>query len=447
MVSSIGNFVRFGVLTLLGLVCAMTTSLYAASASDQPAIGHMEAIIENSDEAPYPEEMVLVRIRSTLLGTQIALELIEQPALQNFSWMQLGQDRWYGCDVEGAPAKCFERVLALFPIRSGQLTIDSFIHHLTVVGADGARRQLDLRSAPVSLAVRPWTAARGGPDARDSWWLPVKSLTVTDKWEPEPGRIRPGETAHRTVVVEALGIGAERLPPAPKLRSPGLITFAGPVERTTTQTPAGPIARAVYRWDVRPVATSPATLEAVHIPWFDTVSRRMRDGVLPARQVAFFSDQEGAATKHPLLERFILPLSLLVSFITGSAIVFVGPRSQGQGHTSHLLERFKARRNLKELRRAARSGDPSALRLRIYSLARRDPQRARRWLFEPSVRSGMSALDRYLFATAGVEPPELNFLVKTITKAWRRAGHEEERSPSSSPPAPNSAGKNMRPGR
>ena len=89
-------------MTLLGLVCAMTTSLYAASASDQPAIGHMEAIIENSDEAPYPEEMVLVRVRSTLLRTQIALEQIEQPALQNFAWMQLGQDLWYGCDVEGA---------------------------------------------------------------------------------------------------------------------------------------------------------------------------------------------------------------------------------------------------------------------------------------------------------------------------------------------------------
>lgn len=444
--SSLGNLVRLGALTLLGLVCAMTTALYAASASD-PVIGHMEVIIENSGEAPYPDEMVLVRIRSTLLGVQIALEQIEQPSLRNFSWMQLGQDHWYGCDVEGAPAKCFERVLALFPIRSGQLIIDPFVHHLTVVGADGARRQLDLRSAPVSLAVRPWTAARGGPDARDSWWLPVKSLTVTDKWEPEPDRIRPGETAHRTVVVEAVGIGAERLPPAPKLRSPGLITFAGPVERTTTQTPAGPIARAVYRWDVRPVATSPATLEAVHIPWFDTVSRRMRDAVLPARQVAFFSDQKGAPPKHPLLERSILPLSLLVAFITGLAILFVGPRSQGQSFTRLPLEPFLARRDLKELRRAARSDDPNALRRGIYDLARRDPRRARRWLFEPSVRSGMSALDRYLFATAGVEPPELNFLVKTITKAWRRAGHEEERWPSSSPPAPNRAAKNMRPGR
>lgn len=438
MVSSLGNFVRFGVTALLGLVCAMTTALYAASVSGQPVIGHMEAIIENSGEAPYPEEMVLLTIRSTLLRTQIALEQIEQPALQNFSWMQLGQDRWYGCDVEGAPAKCFERVLALFPVRSGQLTIDPFIHHLTVIGADGARQQLDLRSAPVSLAVRPWTAARGGPDARDSWWLPVKSLTVTDKWEPEPDRIRPGETAHRTVVVEAVGIGAERLPPAPKLRSLGLITFAGPVERTTTQTPAGPIARAIYRWDVRPVATSPATLEAVHIPWFDTVSRRMRDAALPARQVAFLSDREGAAPKHPLLERFILPLSLLASFITGLAILFVGPKSQGHGHTSLLLERFMVQRDLKELRCAARSGDPNALRRAIYDLARRDPQRARRWLFEPSVRSGMSALDGYLFAPPGTQPPKISSLAKSIAKAWRRAGQDDDRWSSSSPPAPHS---------
>jgi hypothetical protein len=74
-----------------------------------------------------------------------------------------------------------------------------------------------------------------------------------------------------------------------------------------------------------------------------------------------------------------------------------------------------------------RPGDPSATRRRIYSLARRDPQGTRQWLFEPSVRSGMSALDRDLFATARFEPPELNPLVKTITKAWRRAGHDDER--------------------
>ena len=442
MVSSLGNLVRFGIATLLGLVCAMTTALYAASASD-PVIGHMEAIIENSGEEPYPEEMVLVRIRSTLLRTQIALEQIEQPALQNFSWIQLGQDHWYGCDVEGAPAQCFERVLALFPVRSGQLIIDPFIHHLTVIGADGARRQLDLRSAPVSLAVRPWTAARSGPDARDSWWLPVKSLTVTDKWEPEPDRIRPGETAHRTVVVEAVGIGSERLPPAPKLRSVGLITFAGPVERTTTQTPAGPIARAVYRWDVRPVTTTPATLEAVHIPWFDTVSRRMRDAVLPARQVAFFRYQEGAAPKYPLLERLILLLSLLASFITGLAILFAGPKPEKRRLTSLFFEKIMVRRDLKEVRRAARLGDPNALRRAIYDLGRRDPRRARRWLLEPSVRSGMSALDSYLFAPPGTQPPKIRSLAKSIANAWRRVGQDDDSWSSSPPPTPHSAAQNM----
>jgi hypothetical protein len=271
----------------------------------------------------------------------------------------------------------------------------------------------------------------------------VKSLTVTDKWEPEPDRIRPGETAHRTVVVEAVGIGAERLPPAPKLRSPGLITFAGPVERTTTLTPAGPIARAVYRWDVRPVTASPATLEAVHIPWFDTVSRQMRDAVLPPRQVAFLSYQEGAAPKHPLLERFILPLSLLASFITGLAILFVGPKSEGHGRTPLLLERFMDRRDLKELRRAARSGDPNALRRAIYDLARRDPQRARQWLLVPSVRSGMTALDSYLFAPPGTQPPKISSLAKSIAKAWRRSGQDDTISFPRAPLVPHSAAQNM----
>ncbi|MGG2329563.1 hypothetical protein ACE40V_24740, partial [Salmonella enterica] len=68
--------------------------------------------------APYPREMVLLRIRG-LYRAQITLEDLRQPPLQNFSWTQLGRDRWFKASIDGQEARGFERVVAVFPQHAG----------------------------------------------------------------------------------------------------------------------------------------------------------------------------------------------------------------------------------------------------------------------------------------------------------------------------------------
>ena len=87
---------------------------------------------------------------------------------------------------------------------------------------------------------------------------------------------------------------------------------------------------------------------------------------------------------------------------------------------------------LKVLRRAACAGDANAFRSAVYKLARRDPQRARQWLFEPSVSAGMSVLDRYLFASTRTEPPKITPRVTSNSSgcgqsnsSTREAGHDD----------------------
>lgn len=394
--------------------------------AQQDVRGQVEVFVETSGTLPFPGEMVLLRIRSTFPARPIALEWLEQPALTNFAWMQLGPDRSFKTELNGAPVVGFERRIALFPEKNGRLRIEPFVHHLTVIDADNARRQVDLRSAPVDLEVGAWPAAQGGPYARHSWWLPAKSLTVSDKWEPNPDQLAPGETARRTVTIEAAGISVERLPPAPKLRSPGVITFAAPVERLTVVTPDGPVARAVYRWDVRPATAIAATLEAVHIPWFDTGSRQMRDAVLPARRVALVDESASrsmTATPSAGDDRLFArsAWSGAVAFAVGLAILF-GRRGSERRSLRRLLRNVGERRELAVLRKAAQSGDPNAFRAAVYELARRDWGRARQWLADPSAAAGVGALDRHLFGPTDGAQPNIATLAKTITRAWRRSG-------------------------
>lgn len=398
-----------------------------ASASDPASGAHIsndrvEAVIESAAAPAYTGEMLLLKVRTTLFGKTVALEDLKQPALQNFAWTQLAPDRWSAAQVEDMQALRFERVLALFPTRSGSLTIDPFVHHLTVIENNNLRRTIDLQSNPVEVEVQAWGSALRD-DGADSWWLPAQSLVITDKWQPNPERIPAGETARRTVIIQAAGLTADRLPEAPKPRSPGLITFAHPVERETLLTPAGPIARAVYGWDVRPATPAAAVLQAFPIPWFDTRTRRMREALLPARRIAFArekSERSFLASPHA----FGLPahvarhLSGLAAFAVGLAILLIDRQKRREPPSVPMFAKLRAWRQMGPLRRAARLGDAYRFRGAVCELARRDARRSRVWLVAPPVRAGLMALDLHLFGASRRERPDLGAIAAAIRHAW-----------------------------
>jgi hypothetical protein len=406
---------------LVGLLC-LVSAANAASSASFPA-DRVEALMEPAAASIYTGEMLLLKVRTILFGKTVALEELKQPALQNFAWIQLSPDRWSPTQIDGVQALRFERVLALFPTRSGSLTIDPFVHHLTLADADNIRRTVDLQSTSVDVDVESWAAAQAGRGAGDSWWLPARSFTITDKWDGDPDRIPAGETARRTVIIEALGLTAERLPPPPKLRSPGVITFARPVERKTLLSPAGPVARAVYSWDVGPATREAAALQALHISWFDTVSRRMREATLQARRIAFARPQADssldASTRAPgSLAHLAWYLSALGGFIVGLVIVLIDDKEGRKPDRTLTFAKLQAWRQLRSLRRAARWCDAYRFRVAVCELARRDPRSSRLWLAAPPVRNGLTALDLYLFGPSKSERPDLNAIFAAIRSAW-----------------------------
>ncbi|MFE1597542.1 hypothetical protein [Methylobacterium sp. ID0610] len=344
---------------------------------------------------------MLLRIRGTYRA-QITLEDLRQPPLQNFSWTQLGRDRWFKTSIDGQEARGFERVVAVFPQHAGQLTIEPFVHRLTIVDG-GGRRLVEVPSAPVPLTVKAWTG-EGGPDVKEPWWLPASAVTVTDVWNPEPETLKVGESARRTVIIEARGMTGDGLPPRPIMRTRGVLTFAGPTERQTTITPTGPVSRATYQWDVRPGVSEPVTLSEIRVPWFDTVSRTLREAEIPARIVGSRAKAEPDEADRPA------PRSPWLAAVAGllafglALILFAGLR-----HASD------PRRNLlRALRRAARGGDAPTLRV---LLARADPELTDHWRRDPAAAAALATLDRALFGPAGTPAPDLRALVRILASS------------------------------
>lgn len=406
------------VLTILFSLLAASAAFAETPGANQQLVNHMEVSVSTGGRTPYAQEMVLLRLRTILYHDEATKQEFEQPPLENFSWVQLGPDRSYRTLLNGAPAVIFERSLALFPVKTGKLPIGSFIHHLMLVDSNNMRHEVELRSPPTFLNVAPWTARSGGPEESD--WLPASQLSITDKWDPQPGRMTQGGIAHRTVTIEAKGITADRLPPVPEMRAPGAVIFGGTVDRSTQMTPAGPVARGVYHWNFALTTALPVTTGVIVIPWFDTKSRRVRDAVIPSRTMAFATaPRENSGQDTPRAGGAALAAASAMAFASAMAILFI--RRDRDPLPVSIAEQWRLWRDLKELRRAARSGDPNMARAAIYALAKLDPPRWQACLQDFSVRNGLAVLDESLFGLHESAVPNLRPLSKSIARAWEAA--------------------------
>ena len=319
------------------IVC-FCLALLASSALAQTAVdmsqGRVALRAELPAGGPYVGEMFLLRIRSNIRAN-INLDEFRQPDLEGFDWQQYGVDLAVDDMIEGFRVPGVERTLALFAQRAGRLSIGGFTRHVTIQLGSGERVVADFVSPPLEIDVR----AHDGVGAAGAWWLPARSVKLSETWQPRPDRIGLNETARRVVVLEIDGVTAERLPPLPPLRVPGLIAFAAPVERETLITLEGPRVRATYRWDVRPVSDDPARTPAIHVPWFDISARVMRDAALPERKVSFVNPLGEVAEAAPP-QAIYAPSSLLAgaaAFVWTLALLYLLAGAPRRGRPEDLL--------------------------------------------------------------------------------------------------------------
>jgi hypothetical protein len=306
--------------------------------------------------------------------------------------------------------------MAIFPQRSGLIEIPPFVHRLTFQTRSG-RTTMEMSTQPISIEARPKPAG-------DGWWLPARALHITDSWDRPADELGPGELANRTVTLEVHGVSPGLVPPAPAMRSPGIMSFSDPEERSHELTPEGPVSRVTWRWSVRSQTSTPAILEAVRIPWFDTKSREVREAVIAQQRVGLagsgpLEPEEGSIIRD--LGPLTLPLGLLIGLVVGLALLAPGLRFRSRAELAKLFRYFTPDPTIAALRRGARAGDARAVRAAAHSLIRRDREEGRYLSPGPEVVAGLTRLDRALFGPPDARPDvDLRTLVRGLLRAASR---------------------------
>lgn len=249
-------------------------------------IGHVD------EEHPYINQEIIYTVR--LYNNQRLLDVDYQaPKIDDALIISLGASRRYQTQKNNQLFTVEEQTYAIFPQRSGRLVLHG--PSLNALTYDRFASPIHLPSKTSTLSVKPLPKG-----INNDSWLPAKAVSLTESYQKPPLLVKQGSTITRTIKLSARGLPTELLP--------NLVFDDQPSFRAYTQKPV--LHNSIKKDDITGIKTYKVTylfnqagdiaLPALHVKWFNTVSKRFETASLPAQHINVTATKPLPAKIEPL---------------------------------------------------------------------------------------------------------------------------------------------------
>lgn len=207
-----------------------------------------------------------------------------EPALAS---VRLLDELQFQADKNGVLYRVLERHYAIFPERSGELTIPPIQLSGRLVERRKDRlwqpsvrgRRIQIESDVIELTIRPRPATASG----DSW-QPARQLELTEQISTSDS-LRVGEPVTRTVIVDAVGLEENMInePVWPEISAARI--YPDQPQGISRDDGQWVLGHKEFRYAVVPEQEGKLVLPELTVHWWDTVNDRQRTSVLPSRVI------------------------------------------------------------------------------------------------------------------------------------------------------------------
>ncbi|MDB5981758.1 MAG: hypothetical protein JWQ69_2773 [Pseudomonas sp.] len=307
---------------------------------------------------------------------------------------KLGDSRTYEKLINGIRHGVIEIRYAIYPQHSGELLIPAQVFSATMVQDAQAQAQgqaqgqgtpkpgklVHVSTAEIALTVK----AQPADYPADTPWLPARSLSLSEAWNPEPEHSQVGDSLTRSLTIKAEGLSSAQLPPLPATNVPGLRRYPDQPQLANLASERGFIGSREEREALVPTRTGAIDLPTVDVVWWNTHEDHLEHSSLPARtlQVASnpslsvdtpVSTNNGlSASGPPLWPWQLSTLILALTTLTGFGLWW---RARWQPAVARVVQAGPSPRTvLDELKRASLANDPQATRQALDAWARQQPE-------------------------------------------------------------------------
>ena len=256
--------------------------------------------VEATPKDPYVQSQVLYTLRF-YRRVNITQARLDEPTMTDALVQKLGEDSNYNTQLNGVDYVVTERKYAIFPQKSGTLTIAP----LTLTAEVVSPRQPNFNgffnsqithsqrasSNTITLNVRPApTAAQNKP------WLPAEELQLQQSWSGDITQMQVGEPLTRTISLIAKGATVGVLPELnSKVADPALKNYSDQPTIKELQKPEGVYAMREEKIALIASKAGSYTLPEIVVPWFNTKTQTMQIARIPATTLTV---QGGTTANH-----------------------------------------------------------------------------------------------------------------------------------------------------
>ncbi|MGE8177442.1 BatD family protein [Pseudomonas fluorescens] len=202
---------------------------------------------------------------------------------------QLGESRTYEKVINDLRHGVIERRYAIYPQHSGLLTIPAQMFSATLVETQPtqepapqgpkAGKLIRVSSTGLNLTVNPKPADYPA----DAPWLPARSLSLSESWNPAPDHVQVGDSMTRSLTLKAEGLASSQLPPLPATETSGLRRYPDQPQLSNQPSDRGLIGIREDREALVPTRIGQIELPPVEVVWWNTLQDHLERSSLPAR--------------------------------------------------------------------------------------------------------------------------------------------------------------------
>lgn len=285
----------------------LTIEVKPAGTNQPPVAKGSDLFLEvsASPEDPYLQAQVIYTLK-LFTRVNIAQARLTEPELQDAVIEKLGDDSSYTTQLDGVDYSVTERSYAIFPQKSGRMTIKPL--ELTADVVTGGRstfnsffgspftRSKRLESKPITLNVRPQPASFDGIH-----WLPAEQLELKQEWSGDTRQMKVGEPLTRTLKLTARGASVGQLPELnASSDNEGLKVYPDQPLLNEQKVAGGVIAQRQEKLAFMPNKPGTYSLPEVSIAWFNTLTEKMEWAKLPEMTITVVGEPTPNHTATPL---------------------------------------------------------------------------------------------------------------------------------------------------
>ncbi len=208
-----------------------------------------------------------------------------------------GDERSYEAILNGRAYNVIERVLAIYPQASGEISISPARFEARVLrdGRITGRKVFESDAHTVNVLPIPAPPV----DFPDATWLPARDVVLSEEWSREPNEVMAGEPVTRKVTISALGQIETQIPALKPPVVDGMNVYEDKPDLSRVFEAEG--IRGVRRDQYAMIGVRGGSVEVpkLEVPWWDIEVGEWRVASLPARTIQI--DAPDAITVLPPL--------------------------------------------------------------------------------------------------------------------------------------------------